>query len=215
MPNHVTNIIEVQNPDVLARLQSKASKVDFDLLIPFPVELQNITSEHVVVVSNEEADAINKEKNSEVYAAQVGWTSETRHAISFEDQVELVLNFGPALDWYSWNISHWGTKWNAYSIREELNYSTTSGVGIQFDTAWSHPFPVIEELSKHFPDEIITVHFADEDTGSNYGSYVIVNGEKGELPIELEENDFCSQVAYGMSYAELRAEWGDDEEIEE
>lgn len=40
-------------------------------------------------------------------------------------------------DWYSWNVSNWGTKWDA-SIQqyERLDENT---ITVEFDTAWSPP----------------------------------------------------------------------------
>jgi len=115
--------------------------------------------------------------------------------------------------WYNWNIEHWGTKWNAYDS------SVTGGPGdqaiVQFDTAWSHPAPVIEALSRRFPDENIDVMFADEDLGFNLGAYTMRNGEVVSESIPEPGSDqaleLASQIKYGRPYAELKAEWDEDE----
>ncbi|MCW7550023.1 hypothetical protein OO184_19330 [Photorhabdus sp. APURE] len=70
-------------------------------------------------------------------------------------------------------LNSWGTKWNAYGQNPEANTQTK----VTFETAWSHPFSVIQALSKKFPNEQITVKFADEATGSNCGYYTMQNGE--------------------------------------
>lgn len=62
--------------------------------------------------------------------------------------------------WYDWNISNWGTKWNAYcqSIQDD-------GYGVftlQFDTAWSAPLPVIAALREMFPDAEIYGSWLEE-----------------------------------------------------
>lgn len=73
-------------------------------------------------------------------------------------------------NWYNWSISNWGTKWNAADfVRESDNV-------LVFETAWSHPFPVFEELSRSFPNDEILVAYADEDTGYNLGVYIMKNG---------------------------------------
>jgi hypothetical protein len=107
--------------------------------------------------------------------------------------------------WYEWNIQNWGTKWNAYETERR------SATELKFETAWSHPVPIMEALAERFPNAIIEVKYADEDIGSNVGHYRIV---KGELrPVEEFEqgsekaNEFASQLNYGCSYAEIRAEW--------
>ncbi len=67
--------------------------------------------------------------------------------------------------WYNWNCENWGTKWNAYDCKQ------IDG-GVQFDTAWSAPRPVIEKLSQMFPDVKIEHLWADEDIGYNFGHEV-------------------------------------------
>lgn len=64
-------------------------------------------------------------------------------------------------NWYNWNCNNWGTKWNSYGV--EFHGDDT----VSFDTAWSHPQPVMEALSAKFPDATFEVKFADEDIGHN------------------------------------------------
>ena len=69
-----------------------------------------------------------------------------------------------------WSTKHWGTKWNASEVIIDDKY-------LEMQTPWSFPFPVIYELSKKFPDETISVDYADEDLGYNCGSFAVKNGE--------------------------------------
>lgn len=119
---------------------------------------------------------------------------------------------GYSMDGYSpmeWGIGNWGTKWNAY---EGTRLDDTS---VQFDTAWSHPFPVIEALSVKFPEAVITVKYADEDLGSNLGWYVIlgggITGEDAMVSGSEEALEFACQIKYSRSYAEQVAEWEEEE----
>jgi len=70
---------------------------------------------------------------------------------------------------YEWCHSNWGTKWNAYDITWDYD-------SVYFCTAWSSPEPIWEELSKRFPDLILMVEYADEDTGHNCGILAYRNG---------------------------------------
>jgi hypothetical protein len=111
--------------------------------------------------------------------------------------------------WYAWNSKGWGTKWNAYDQEIAEDH-------VQFDTAWSHPAPVIEALAAKFPDEEIRCKWADEDVGNNLGEYIIKGTEfewvHNEDDRTQEENyEFACQIKYGMSYAEKKAEWDADE----
>lgn len=114
--------------------------------------------------------------------------------------------------WYNWNINHWGTKWNGYSV-ERPDPET-----LKFESAWSHPYPVIEALSRLFPEVEIEVAYADEDRGSNCGKYTIEAGlrtepdddppadggiESTRFAVELWGGDWASTV---QEYAEYEAE---------
>lgn len=52
------------------------------------------------------------------------------------------------LNWYSWNVQNWGTKWNCGDSSCGIN--NEGKAFIQFDTAWSVPYPVIAAFSNRF-----------------------------------------------------------------
>jgi hypothetical protein len=99
------------------------------------------------------------------------------------------------LDWYSWSIAEWGTKWNAYSLSEPvLNVIDPAGVAdlaFKFDTAWSPPIPVLDKLAGMHPTLTIRVRAFDEgwnfayvgqgDGGVWQGEYVDATDELYEL----------------------------------
>lgn len=111
----------------------------------------------------------------------------------------------------------WGTKWNAYDF-DELGSDETK---IIFQTAWSNPKPVLIELSKKLPNEKIYVTYADEDIGSNCGSYIIKAGKVTEEKIrpktEISQEEALSWVKFacevwGLDYEEhLSEEYADEE----
>lgn len=81
-----------------------------------------------------------------------------------------------ANNWYDWRIENWGTKWNAYDTSLNKDVNT-----IVFDTAWSCPFPVLEELAKfcaHCNVKFIGL-WADEDMGHNAGAFSSDYDENG------------------------------------
>ena len=87
----------------------------------------------------------------------------------------------PANNWYVFNNTHWGTKWDACD--GEVCYDH-----VEFNTAWSTPDPIIEELAKKLNDAIICV-YADEDIGSNCGAYVYFPDEEEDEDSEEEEEE--------------------------
>jgi hypothetical protein len=57
-----------------------------------------------------------------------------------EDGLELLL----------WRCHDWGTKWNACHTNVVFSESS-EGIRLYFDTAWSVPWPILEELRVRFP----------------------------------------------------------------
>lgn len=111
-------------------------------------------------------------------------------------------------NWRDWSVNNWGTKWNAYGEEGRIDDEV-----VKFETAWSHPLPVIRALSRKFPDNLLHVEYADEDLGVNFGCYNMKNGEIIENFGLFEEGseearDFASEIKYGMTYEELKKEWG-------
>lgn len=127
-------------------------------------------------------------------------------------RIDLGFTYGYSTGGFSpmdWAVNNWWTKWNAYDV-ERLKDGT-----VKFNTAWSHPEPVIVALSEKFPDEIIQVAFADEDMGHNLGGYLIKNGESTSLITLVEGTeeavDYASWVRYGMSWEDFKIECGWDD----
>lgn len=107
-------------------------------------------------------------------------------------------------NWYDWSVNNWGTKWNAKSLSGEPRIDDTV---VRFETAWAHPFPVIDALSQKFPDKLLHVAFADEDLGQNIGEYTIQGTSVWKHLIEEgsgEARDFAAELIHGMTYEEWR-----------
>lgn len=92
--------------------------------------------------------------------------------------------------WYSWNITHWGTKWDtAVSDTEEypdteLMTDTEDTLVYRFNTAWAPPIEAIAKLSAQYPDLELDLEF-EEESGWG-GNYLFSNGQGSE--IESYEN---------------------------
>ena len=86
-------------------------------------------------------------------------------------------------NWYDWNRANWGTKWDAY---EPYVNAMTDEIFLSFMTAWSTPEPVFVKLAEQYPDLLIEIEYADEDLGSNCGSYSYVDGKWGYKIGDLE-----------------------------
>lgn len=180
MPNHVTNIIEA-NEQVILSMLNRDGLVDFCQIVPRHKDLELDDNFGIICEAEDAAQLMCKERPSDnELIARLQMVNQLRSSAldmddrTFEQFVAMMRNkrnhgFYHAMD-YARNV--WGTKWNAYGQRAEDNTSTQ----VSFETAWSHPGPVVDALSKKFPEHEIKVRFADEDIGSNCGYYTIKNG---------------------------------------
>lgn len=165
MPNHVTNIVTVESASkariaqIKQAVRSEDIVFDFNTLIPMPEQLVGTTSPF----------RLPKQNLNETYQQ-----FEARLYTAVRALIVRAGACGGHVDWYTWACENWGTKWNAYDASETER-------GWVFLTAWSHPEPVIEELSRRFPDVIFHVKYADEDLGQNIGEYRIDNGYRQDL----------------------------------
>lgn len=187
MPNHVKNIAKFKDisnarfEEILKEINRSGKEIqgieddefifDFNTIIPMPKSLDiedssrgdigyacyraylnDIKSKMKKSEKEEIKKKLMKEYNTDDDGFELGKT-----------YYENVKNYG-AKSWYQWSIDHWGTKWNSMESRVP-----DDGV-ISFETAWSTPENVIKEMAKKF-NVGIEVNFADEDIGSNCGTY--------------------------------------------
>ena len=54
-------------------------------------------------------------------------------------------------NWYNWNISNLGTKWN---VKDADYIKNQNNITYKFDTAWSPPIPWVEKVSVKYPEII-------------------------------------------------------------
>lgn len=97
-------------------------------------------------------------------------------------------------NWFDWNTTNWGTKWNA---TETLRKSDKS---VYFLTAGGHPQEVLRALSRKFPEDSILIRHAGETNYFNSGSYILLNGQVTKDPkranvLDIDSiNRFASKV---------------------
>jgi hypothetical protein len=93
-------------------------------------------------------------------------------------------------NWYNWNSTNWGTKWDLCDI-EWVSRDWEDGiVELNFWTAWS-PIPeVLAKLSEQNPDVEMTYRFNDEG-GGFYGTYSFA---KGMCSVDEEGSNFTCDV---------------------
>jgi hypothetical protein len=204
MPNHVTNILEVNGINdeaIIDSLFNENNEIDFNNIIPMPEELLKVTSPVRILTEAERNAEIAEHERKK--ANNIPTFSDS-FSITQEMSDDYINRFG-ANNWYDWALANWGTKWGGYDAER------TSPDTVRFLTAWGTPFNAIETLSVLYPDHEFFVSFADEDFGSNVGEYTYINGEQ----VENYFPDSGSDEAYDMAADILGYDSRVDEDYEE
>lgn len=99
--------------------------------------------------------------------------------------------------WYVWNKENWGTKWDAgdvkiggeHTILDRLARAGSEVVEevVQFDTAWSPPFPVFNKITELYPDCRFVFRWIDEDMQGHGGGQI--DTKDGKLIDEVNDPD--------------------------
>jgi len=176
MPNHVTNGVTIKHSDkkIFDEIIGKALKkdkesndvFDFNAIIPMPEDLM-VESGSAQVLG---MACFKQDKFDEV--SIYPWFKKRYPNVSTKEQLkehlensederdhetvrlgkqvlDNIAKYGYP-DWYDWSINKWGTKWNAYSVEIISQDDTDEGkeLNIEFDTAWSTPEGIWDELRR-------------------------------------------------------------------
>lgn len=92
-------------------------------------------------------------------------------------------------DWYNWNTSNWGTKWDVAKrdddqwpeteLMEHRSEGDDNWLVYRYNTAWSPAVSVLVTLSNLIPNSLLTLSY-EEETGWG-GEYEILRGKVTEL----------------------------------
>lgn len=74
---------------------------------------------------------------------------------------ENVRNYGYE-GWYDWRVAKWGTKWNLGKDARRTSGGMHATLIYDFDTAWSPPTEVIDEIARRYPSLTITHEYHEE-----------------------------------------------------
>jgi hypothetical protein len=108
-----------------------------------------------------------------------------------------------AVDWYSWNVNNWGTKWDVTATiitdsHDNANgYVTHSGpdtrtIKMSFDSAWAPPTSAIAMLAKQFPNT--NIYHAYDEPGCDFSGYNMYS--KGVCVKEQQMESYSSMRMY-------------------
>lgn len=172
MPNWCSNTLEVRgDKEHLKKFVEKSlnESGDFTMegLLPTPKELTEMTSP--VMWRGDETDLEGK--------------------AAFEAEAKRIQETYGHADWYSWNTSNWGTKWDV--AESHIGHIDDDLFIVSYDTAWSPNINYVKQVSKMFPDLEFRLSFMEP--GCNFcGVAHCVNGE-----VEVAEGDILLEDGEG------------------
>ena len=194
MPNYVRhNVVIRGNKEDIARCYEQITKGEgrfsFNNIIPMPESL-HVTSGSISAIADTWSRASDEEKK-EIEKKKKLTDKEMAQIRQIADNI---AKYGYPT-WYEWCIDKWGTKWDACEVVPDKGIECECYekiITITFDTAWSTPVPIFKELSKQYPSFVICVEYADEDLGSNCGTYALWEGEIQEE--ESKDYEFACDI---------------------
>ncbi|WP_313624117.1 hypothetical protein [Achromobacter sp.] len=193
MPNWVTNKI-CTSPEVIKAMVNAEGHVDFSLAAPFPGEFPWDTISLRAEEMAEIVAGVPLHQNPLIASLEASNRSRAKlsdlHDEDFEQFIQMLRNHRKCgfLNQMDFARATWGTKWNACDSSVSEDQSEAS-----FDTAWSCPKPVFQAVSQRFPDAEIRVTYADEDLGSNCGTYTLRAGAVVQSDIAPPWRDMTEQ----------------------
>jgi hypothetical protein len=191
MPNWITNIVELkgnaeQVAAILEFVKSDEREFDFNKIAPIPKELENTQAPTNIISQKKYDEQEERLARREITDNEKRWS--ISRGLTKELSQEFIKKFG-ADNWYDWQCSNWGTKWNASEVFISDNV-------ISFNTAWSAPEPIFVALSEKFPEVELFIQFADEDFGHNVGEVSLIGGD--EIDSNIPKGG--SKEAYLLAY---------------
>ena len=71
--------------------------------------------------------------------------------------------------WYDWRLCNWDTKWDAYDV-EVTNDDDPDKLEVEFNTAWSPPEAICNEIREQYPD--LSVSWFYDEPGCEIAGYL-------------------------------------------
>ena len=216
MPNWVTNKVQAPSHVIRAMLNADG-RVDFNTAATFegPNNWDGICMDAEMVA--EMACGIQVATHPLIGALQASNREQCdlrkMSEESFKQMLGMLENYRACGYLHSMSFARdvWGTKWNASEPKAEPDEGRC-----QFDTAWSCPMGVLVKMSERFPDDAITVTYADEDIGSNCGTFKLLNGRTFDSDVAGQWSRMSEEErAKWKAFARQVKGWAEEDDEEE
>ena len=149
----------------------------FNSFIPMPEILEGTQSPNInpdKVIADFNKEGFTAKTLQEVIDANHHWFSGmAKQAIKNKEAFEATGYY----DWFSWNIAHWGVKWDASNPTAKFDLLE---ITLCFDTAWDCPEQFVRTLSTLYP-EVNFVMITGSIENDNHYEFVCNNGDFEEI----------------------------------
>lgn len=156
MPNWCDNSVTITGPKKIIKEIEKTG-LKLSKFVPCPEELNDIIA----------GNAGNNKKEKMI----------------FEQYQHLNAKKYGSKDWYEWNITNWGVKWDIDPDLYVSEDKKTSTIGANFQSAWSSPVKGFKALVTKYPQITLTLEYIEP--GCRFA------GKYTYSPIEGENEDEC------------------------
>ena len=89
-------------------------------------------------------------------------------------------------NWYDWNVSNWGTKWD---VEVYVTESTDESVTLSFDSAWAPPI----EFFRHLTEQGYNIKAYYYESGMGFAG-IYENGQNDEYALEGDADDVAATI---------------------
>jgi hypothetical protein len=155
MPNWVMNQLTCifQTPEEYNAFKEKANPESFyNSFIPMPPVLEGTLSPHIA--PGDFINGVNKSKGTNFLTIEGVTFSDDKWDVERAKQIIKNIKAFEETgyhDWYSWNLTNWGVKWDAKDCKlKELSDFNT--LVYTFDSPWGTPEHFVRQLSSLYPD---------------------------------------------------------------
>ena len=215
MPNYCDNTLELHCTidaynDIISKLlfiepKDTSREVDFTTLggkvfsfeaaLPTPKPLRGTSAPAKVVTKEELKEFIKLQKEGLTFWQGLPMTQQTHD--------RCLKKYG-CTDWYHWNISNWGVKWDAdvYDISQKIyknGVTEMTEIRINFTTAWAPPTNWFDHIANVLKDEAVYMELRYSESGMGFaGTHYFDAGERwdAEGTIYMVQDSTSSPVTY-------------------
>jgi Ferredoxin-like domain in Api92-like protein len=153
LPNWIIKLLSAKGAptrirEFLVTIKSDRRPFDFEQIIPVPEVIQHAASGYTIIDGQE---------------VEQWYMIDDTHRRLFTPEEEKIVEGLGCRSWFDWSIANWGTCRNACDIELDNRTADVGYVTINFETAWSPPYPILKRLQELFPDIVFDFDWYDFD----------------------------------------------------